>query len=182
MAGDNDVHEFDNLILDEVPIKNLSAEDKDYLQKFTLLEMISLNICQLTSLQNFPTVPSLNRVELAENHIKGDSLSNLVGNTNIVTLKLGNNKIATVSELQCLSGLTKLKNLDLEGNPVCSTEEYKRESIFEMIPGLEVLDMVTKEGEDFVSDLEDDYGAEGGEDEMSEGEQIALLEAQMSDK
>lgn len=108
--------------MDEVPIKNLSAEDKDYLQKFTLLEMISLNICQLTSLQNFPTVPSLNRVstpsiavkhalislllasqvELAENHIKGDSLSNLVGNTNIVTLKLGNNKIATVSELQCL--------------------------------------------------------------------------------
>lgn len=65
---------------------------------------------------------------------------------------------------------------------MCSTEEYKRESIFEMIPGLEVLDMVTKEGEDFVSDLEDDYGAEGGEDEMSEGEQIALLEAQMSDK
>lgn len=78
--------------------------------------------------------------------------------------------------------MTQLKNLDLEGNPVCSTDEYKRESIFEMIPSLEVLDMVTKDGEDFVSDLDDEYGFEGGEDEMSETEQIALLEAQMSDK
>lgn len=182
MAGDNDVHDFDNLILDEVPIKSLSAEDKDYLQEFTLLEMISLNICQLTSLENFPTVPSLSRVELAENHLKGDSLAHLSKNTGIVTLKLGGNKIANVSELASLAALTNLKNLDLEGNPVCSNEDYKREKVFEMIPSLEVLDMVTKEGEDFVSDLDDDYGAEGGEDEMSEGEQIALLEAQMSEK
>lgn len=66
---------------------------------------------------------------------------------------------------------------------MCESDDYKREAIFEMIPSLEVLDMVTKDGDDFLSDLDDDdYGAEGGEDEMSEGEQIALLEAQMSEK
>lgn len=78
--------------------------------------------------------------------------------------------------------MTNLKNLDLEGNPVCDTEEYKREAIFEMIPSLEVLDMMTKDGEEFVSDMEDDYGAEGGEDELSEGEELRLLEAQLTDK
>jgi len=46
-----------------------------------------------------------------------------------------------------------------------------------MIPSLEVLDMMTKDGEEFLSDMEEDYGAEGGEDEISEGEELALLEA-----
>ena len=34
--------------------------------------------------------------------------------------------------------MTNLKNLDLKGNPVCETEEYKMDAIFEMIPSLEV--------------------------------------------
>lgn len=34
--------------------------------------------------------------------------------------------------------MTKLVNLDLDGNPCCQTEEYKREAIFAMIPSLEV--------------------------------------------
>ncbi len=42
--------------------------------------------------------------------------------------------------------------------------------------------MVTKDGDEFVSDLED-YGLEeGGEDELDEDEEAALLEAQLSDK
>ena len=34
--------------------------------------------------------------------------------------------------------MSKLKNLDLEGNPVQDTPEYKPEDIFTMIPSLEV--------------------------------------------
>jgi len=41
------------------------VEDKEYLEQFTLLEMISLNICRLASLENFPTVPSLVRVSFS---------------------------------------------------------------------------------------------------------------------
>lgn len=111
----------------------------------------------------------------------------MAGNENITTLKLGNNKIATVAELQCLSSLTKLKNLDLEGNPVQDTEEYKAADIFTMIPSLEVLDMKTKDGEDALDSAEDDddYGDEGGEDEMGEmdeAERVALLEEHLTEK
>ena len=77
--------------------------------------------------------------------------------------------------------MTNLKNLDLVGNPVCDTEEYKREAIFEMIPSLEVLDMQTKEGEEFFSEDadedEDEYGDEQGEDELDEEENFAQIEA-----
>ena len=68
---------------------------------------------------------------------------------------------------------------------MCDTAEYSRDSIFEMIPSLEVLDMMTKEGEEFLSDMEDgdEYGAEeAGEEELSEGEELAMLEAQLSEK
>lgn len=64
MAGETNVTDFDNLILDETQVERLSREDKEYLEQFTLLEMISLNICRLASLENFPTVPSLVRVSL----------------------------------------------------------------------------------------------------------------------
>ena len=43
--------------------------------------------------------------------------------------------------------------------------------------------MITKDGNEFVSDMdEDDYGLEGGEDEIDEEQEIAMLEAQLSDK
>lgn len=80
--------------------------------------------------------------------------------------------------------MSKLKNLDLEGNPVQDTPEYKPEDIFTMIPSLEVLDMKTKDGEDALDSAEDDedeYGEEG-EDEMDEAERVALLEEHLTDK
>ena len=46
-----------------------------------------------------------------------------------------------------------------------------------MIPSLEVLDTMTKDGEEFLSDMDDgdDYGAEeAGEEELSENEEIAM--------
>ena len=43
--------------------------------------------------------------------------------------------------------------------------------------------MVTKCGDEFVSDLEDDYGDEGGEDDLDDFEaEAALLEQQLSEK
>ena len=42
------------------------------------------------------------QVELCDNQIKSSDLKHLIGNQNIATLKLANNKIAKVSDLQCL--------------------------------------------------------------------------------
>ena len=56
--------QFDNLILDETAIENLSAEDKAYLEEFSKLEMISFNSCRLQSLDNFPKLATLTRVSI----------------------------------------------------------------------------------------------------------------------
>lgn len=50
---------------------------------------------------------------------------------------------------------------------------------------VQVLDCVTKDGDEFLSDLDDDdelIGAEMGEDEMDEEQEIALLESQLTEE
>jgi len=54
--------QFHKLILDETPLERLTAEDKAYLEQFSELEFIGLNICRLQSLENFPVLSSLVRV------------------------------------------------------------------------------------------------------------------------
>jgi len=139
-----------------------------------------LNMCRLQSLENFPKIDSLRRVDLAENYLKGEELKHLVQNENLEVLRLGKNKIATMDEVKILADLKKLNNLDLVENPVCSTDEYKRDAVFEMISSLEVLDYIYKDGKEYES-LDDDEeefmdGFEGGEDELEE------LRGQLSDK
>lgn len=99
MAGDAEIAEFDNLILDETRIERISADDKAYLEQFVKLEEISLINCALQTIENFPKIETLSKVELSDNFLKGSELSHLMSNKNIQNLKLGNNKIATVSEL-----------------------------------------------------------------------------------
>jgi len=68
MAGDSDVTDFDNLILDEDPLERLTADDKAYLETFTKLEMISL--------AHLAASTSITTLKLANNKI--DSVSDLL--------------------------------------------------------------------------------------------------------
>ena len=82
-------------------------------------------------------------------------------------LKLCNNKIDTLEEIKCLTGLKSLLKLDLTGNKVCEEEDYTKK-VFEMLPSLEVLDMQDKQGEFVESDEDDDEYGEEGEGELDE--------------
>lgn len=105
------------------------------------------------------------------------------------TLKLGNNKISTLKEVEELACLKNLKNLDLENNDVTKVDGYKAK-VWELFKdgSLEILDNHNKEGEEAFSEDVDDYGSslendgqnfveddiygdegfEGGEDDMDD--------------
>jgi acidic leucine-rich nuclear phosphoprotein 32 family member A/C/D len=91
----------------------------------------------------------------------------------MATLKLASNRIATLKDLEPLAELKCLKNLDLENNEVTKVQGYK-EAVWKLIPSLEILDNFDKEGNEVLSDSdEDDYGEEA-EDEL-DADQIAML-------
>ena len=46
--------EFSNLILDDTPITEITADDKEYLHKFVNLEKLAMNATGLKNLNNLP--------------------------------------------------------------------------------------------------------------------------------
>lgn len=86
-------------------------------------------------------------------------------------LKIAKNKIDTLDEVKSLSGLAELKILDLLDNKVTEAENY-RETIFEAIPTLDVLDGKFKNGEVYESDSDDEFYGEEGEMDLEEQEKI----------
>lgn len=55
--------------------------------------MLTLNDCGIVSLQNFPHLPGLIRLDLVFNQITGDTLNCIRGSRHLQTLMLGANKI-----------------------------------------------------------------------------------------
>ena len=69
--------EFENLVLDEMPIGSLSELDREFLESFTAMEQLSLQQCELKTLTNLPRSNKVYRVDLSKNLITGDQLENL---------------------------------------------------------------------------------------------------------
>jgi len=88
--------------LDDVQIEKFSPEDKTYMEEFTAVDMLGMNATKLNSLVNFPNMPKVHRLELNENNIKGEDLVHLKHLTGLFVLKLANNKIETLADLEPL--------------------------------------------------------------------------------
>ena len=120
-----------------------------------------MNQTHLKSLENFPNAKNLLRLELAENQLTGDELKHIKKYApTLETLKLANNNITTLADLEPLSSLKCLKNLDLEDNEVCNVDGYK-EKVWAMFADgkLEILDNHDKKGDEAFSEDIDDYGS-----------------------
>ncbi len=91
--------------------------------------MISFIDCELQNLQNFPVIPSLLRLDLVHNGLKGEDLKQLKTSRHIQTLYLSHNKIENIKDLQQLAFMKELTILDLFGNPLedkCSGEQLRK--------------------------------------------------------
>lgn len=81
-------------------------------------------------------------------------------------IKLEHNLIDNFDNLKCLSKYN-IKKINLEGNPLVSTNENYRDELFKLVPSLEVIDGINKEGNEVDSTL---YGGEEEEDDDDDGE------------
>lgn len=109
--------------------------------------MLTLNDCAIKSLDNFPHLPGLIRLDLVFNEIDGDSLGGIRGSRHIQTLMLGANKVASLEQLDALKGMKQLLQLDFINNPISKVAGY-REKVFSFFPTLTVLDTLDKSGKD----------------------------------
>ena len=69
IQGSDPPEAIDEIILDKLKQSSLSIEDKKLLEKYNELVTLSMNSVGLTTLENFPELPSLMKLELNDNKL-----------------------------------------------------------------------------------------------------------------
>ena len=152
----------EELFLDEITITTISPELKKEIEKQADLMCLSLNNCGLTSLANFPTKPTLIRLELMENKFPAKDLHFVGAITSLQSLSLGSNTINSIEDIAPLKSLDNLIQLDLSETGLSKTPDY-RKNVFELIPNLQVLDNLDVDGNEYEYSSEEE--GEGDDDE-----------------
>lgn len=162
---DLDSSEVYELILEKYRGSSISQSDSILLSKFSNIESLSFIMCGLKSLENFPVLPSLIKLDLGDNKLKSgfQVLANL---TSLTQLSLAGNHITDIKELACLTGLDNLATLDLFGNPITEISGY-RDEVFAMFRNLQVLDGCDKDGEEVSVNSDEESEEEDEESELS---------------
>ena len=175
------------IFLDGQHINHITDDVKKYLENFKDLEELTLTMCNISSLKNFPDLPKLSKIELSDNHIKGEELPNLCKYNNLTELRIANNNIKNFDEIICLEKLSGLTNIDFTECPITKMEKY-REKLFEIFKKLKILDGMDKDGkvheDDDDDDEEDELDEEDKEfidDEKKEGDENAEEEEEGED-
>jgi hypothetical protein len=131
---------------------------------------LSLNNCKLESLENFPTVPTLIRLEIMDNTFPASDLKHLSALTSLQSLSLANNDISEFSQLEPLKNIPNLVQLDLSECKISEKEDY-RKKVFAMLEKLHILDNMDEEGKPFEYSGESEAEGEGAEEEEDDDEE-----------
>ena len=143
------------IALDGLTINHISDEVKTYLENFKSLEELSMVNCNINTLQNFPELPSLIKLDLSDNHIKDTDLNELLKYKKLQELRMANNNgISNFSEIKKLESLP-LTFIDFSDCPVSKMEGY-REKFYENFKNLKILDLCDKEGKEWDEDDEEE--------------------------
>jgi Leucine-rich repeat (LRR) protein len=141
-----DPEDVEELNLEEWKGASISLPNKNYLERFENLDYISFSNSGLKSLENFPKLSKLIKLDLNDNQIKG-GLEVLGTLTELMQLNLSNNQLNTVDQFQPLSSLGSLVYLDIRNCPITNIRDY-RNKLFEIIPSLQVIDGIDRNGDE----------------------------------
>lgn len=129
---------------------SFTIELQQELERYQSLQMLTFNSCGIKSLEFFPSIPSLIRLDLVMNEITGPELVHLQGCRHLQTIMLGGNKIEKTDDLIAFKGMKQLFQISLLSNPIQSEAGY-RVKVFSMFPSLTVLDGLDNGGKDAFS-------------------------------
>ena len=110
-----------------------------------VLEKLDLSCNDLHDIQPLSLLSSLVELDLSENRI--DDITSLGCLTNLKCLRLEGNNITQLLTLEPLRNATALRELTLQGNPICvsdsstdTTDGTFPYNVFRMLPQLDILD------------------------------------------
>ena len=127
------------MLLEELSLEDNRIIKLENLAPLVLLSKLDLGKNKIARVEGIETLGLLTQLSLEDNEIT--SLTGLGKLTSLMELYIGNNRISQVKEVQQLKALPKLIILDLSGNPLCETPDYRAYTVFQLRK-LKVLDGV----------------------------------------
>ncbi|KAI3969833.1 hypothetical protein MKX01_038301 [Papaver californicum] len=147
---------------------------QNLLEKFKGLEHLSIANVGVTSLERFPCITTLQKLNLSDNRIvRGLEFLVKAGLDSLRDLDLSNNRIQVVEDLAPLAEL-KLESLDLYECPVTKIKDY-RSRVFGLVKSLQYLDKMDVNGVEVLESDED-------EEDDDEEEDVGCGEGQLGKK
>lgn len=150
----------EDLILDDHKIIKITEQLQKEIENLPDLICLSLNSTELNSLENFPNLPGLIRLELINNKFKPSDLKYILNCNSLQSLSLSNNSIEKIEDLEILKEFEDLIQIDLEETLLSKGENYRKD-VFGLFKKLKILDNKDINGNDF------DYSSDDEEDEES---------------
>ena len=172
ILGKHEPKEIEELILDQFSenIKSFEPYQKEGLELYINLIHLSLNDIGLDNLSNFPEIKCLMILSLKNNNLKGDDFDIIPKlYPNLYKLKISYNQIDSINNLSCLNKL-QLKKIEIKENPFTKNDNEYRDKIYKMIPSLDIVDQMQKNGQEIDTS---DYGMDSSssnEEEEEEGD------------
>jgi len=170
--GEHEPTEVDELILDDLytNIEEFTPEHKKTLELYNNLLHLSLNGLGIKSLKNFPSIPELRILEIRNNKLSGSDFKELLHlYPNLYKLKVGENPIKSLDVFKSFLGYGSLKKLELLETDVTKKETY-RDELFKSLKNVQIIDRMTRDGDEIDSTIYDEEGDEFEDDEF-EGEE-----------
>ncbi|KAF0893774.1 hypothetical protein E2562_029669 [Oryza meyeriana var. granulata] len=127
------LHQLNTLVISKNPIFTIG----DALMKAKAMKKLSLSHCQIEKIGSSLTAcVELKELRLAHNKIITIP-SDLAKNVKILNLDLGNNLIERRSDLEVLSELHYVRNLNLQGNPIAEKDGLAKK-VKKLVPNLRI--------------------------------------------
>ena len=120
-------------------------------------------------MEMLPEIQNLEELDLQENSIEFIPKDISKNFPKLTVLRLSQNKIKNITDLQSLKGCAELRVLNLDGNPVTKLDDYSKK-IRELLPNLDLLDSKDRDGETIDSGDDGKYSKASPKEDSSGSE------------
>ena len=154
LRGEEEIAKVETLAIDGIEATKVEG----LTDAFAALHTLAINT-GLESLEGFPKLPALTRLDLSHNSLAGGLNVLASGCAALTHLDLTANKIKDLDALEPLKTLDKLVSLKLSENPVEEDADL-RTKVFKIIPSLQLLDGADVDNEEDIDEEEEEDGEE----------------------
>ena len=139
--------ELEDVQFIDCAFETLGVKEMDALMKYPNIEFLNLASVGLKSVTTaFPSHPKISVVILSNNELTDDVVETLAKLSNLESLALDGNQVTSVDSFKHLVGLSGLREVAISDCPVTASDPDYRTKLFALLPQLELVDGVDKEG------------------------------------